>query len=95
MDTTLGIRQIPRIYLMAGRNLGARGHRVFFHVLVPAGLPHLVAGPKLGWAFAWRPLISAEMIFVSLGLGQFLMVGRDLNDMSQVIAVMLLIMAVG
>ena len=42
-----------------------------------------------------RSLISGEMIFVSLGLGQLLMMGRDLNDMSQVIAVMVLIIAIG
>ena len=95
LDTTLGIRHVPRIYLMAARNLGARRHRLFFHVLVPASLPHLVSGLKHGWAFAWRSLISGEMIFVSLGLGQLLMMGRDLNDMGQVIAVMVLIMAVG
>lgn len=95
LDTTLGIRHVPKIYLMAGRNLGASGFRMFFHVLVPASLPHLVSGLKHGWAFAWRSLISGEMIFVSLGLGQLLMMGRDLNDMSQVIAVMILIMAIG
>ncbi|MEP6643961.1 MAG: hypothetical protein ABJA69_05665 [Acidobacteriaceae bacterium] len=50
---------------------------------------------KQGWAFAWRSLISGEMIFVSLGLGQLLMMGRDLNDMNQVIAVMILIVAIG
>jgi NitT/TauT family transport system permease protein len=50
---------------------------------------------KQGWAFAWRSLISGEMIFVSLGLGQLLMMGRDLNDMSQVVAVMILIIALG
>jgi NitT/TauT family transport system permease protein len=62
---------------------------------LPASLPHLLAGLKQGWAFAWRSLISGEMIFVSLGLGHLLMMGRDLNDMSQVLAVMALIMAVG
>jgi len=54
-----------------------------------------VAGLKQGWAFAWRSLISGEMLFVSLGLGHLLMMGRDLNDMSQVLAVMALIMAIG
>jgi NitT/TauT family transport system permease protein len=54
-----------------------------------------VTGLKQGWAFAWRSLISGEMIFVTLGLGQLLMMGRDLNDMSQVIAVMILIVALG
>jgi NitT/TauT family transport system permease protein len=90
-----GRQQMPRIYGMAGRNLGARGFRLFWHVLLPASLPYIVSGLKQGWAFAWRSLISGEMIFVSLGLGQLLMMGRDLNDMNQVIAVMILIIAIG
>jgi NitT/TauT family transport system permease protein len=90
-----GRQQMPKIYGMAGRNLGARGFRLFWHVLLPASLPYIVSGLKQGWAFAWRSLISGEMIFVSLGLGQLLMMGRDLNDMSQVIAVMILIIAIG
>ena len=95
INTEAGVAHVPKLYLMAGRNLGARGLRLFLHVLLPASLPHLLAGLKQGWAFAWRWLISGEMIFVSLGLGHLLMMGRDLNDMSQVLAVMVLIMAIG
>jgi len=95
INTEAGVRHVPRIYMMAGRNLGARGHRLLLHVVLPASLPHIVTGLKQGWAFAWRSLISGEMIFVSLGLGHLLMMGRDLNDMSQVLAVMILIMAIG
>ena len=90
-----GRQQMPKIYGMAGRNLGARGFKLFWYVLLPASLPFILSGLKQGWAFAWRSLISGEMIFVSLGLGQLLMMGRDLNDMSQVIAVMMLIIAIG
>jgi NitT/TauT family transport system permease protein len=90
-----GRKQMPKIFGMAGRNLGARGLNLFWHVLLPASLPYIVSGLKQGWAFAWRSLISGEMIFVSLGLGQLLMMGRDLNDMSQVIAVMILIITIG
>jgi NitT/TauT family transport system permease protein len=90
-----GRQQMPKIYGMAGRNLGARGFKLFWCVLLPASLPFILSGLKQGWAFAWRSLISGEMIFVSLGLGQLLMMGRDLNDMSQVIAVMMLIIAIG
>jgi NitT/TauT family transport system permease protein len=90
-----GRKQMPKIYAMAGRNLGARGLKLFLYVLFPASLPYLLTGLKQGWAFAWRSLIAGEMIFVSLGLGQLLMMGRDLNDMSQVIAVMVLIIVIG
>jgi len=95
LNTETGVRHVPRIYLMAGRNLGARGPGLWLHVVLPASLPHVMAGLKQGWAFAWRSLISGEMLFVSLGLGHLLMMGRDLNDMSQVLAVMTLIMAIG
>jgi NitT/TauT family transport system permease protein len=90
-----GRNQMPKIYKMAGRNLGASGFKLFWYVLLPASLPFILSGLKQGWAFAWRSLISGEMIFVSLGLGQLLMTGRDLNDMSLVIAVMILIIAIG
>jgi NitT/TauT family transport system permease protein len=90
-----GRKQMPKIYAMAGRNLGASGFKLFLFVLLPASLPCLLTGLKQGWAFAWRSLIAGEMIFVSFGLGQLLMMGRDLNDMSQVIAVMILIVAIG
>jgi len=90
-----GRKQMPKIYGLAGRNLGASGFRLFWSVLLPASLPFIVNGMKQGWAFAWRSLIQAEMIFLSLGLGQLLMMGRDLSDMSQVMAVMILIIILG
>jgi NitT/TauT family transport system permease protein len=95
INVEAGLRNVPRIYAMAGRNLGASGVRLFLYVLLPASLPHLVSGLKQGWAFAWRSLLAGEMIFVSLGLGQLLMMGRDLNDISQVVAVMVLIILIG
>src|SRR5258708_33205290 len=80
---------------MGGRNLGASGFRLFWSVLLPASLPFIVNGMKQGWAFAWRSLIQAEMIFLSLGLGQLLMMGRDLSDMRQVMAVKILLIILG
>jgi NitT/TauT family transport system permease protein len=95
INVEAGLRNVPPIYPMAGRNLGAGGIRLFLFVLLPASLPHLVSGLKQGWAFAWRSLIAGEMIRSSLGLGQLLMMGRDLSDISQVVAVMVLIIAIG
>jgi NitT/TauT family transport system permease protein len=90
-----GRKQMPKIYGMAGRNLGARGFQLFWHVLLPASLPFIVSGLKQGWAFAWRSLITAEMLYVSLGLGQVLMMGRETSNMNAVIAVMILIIGLG
>jgi NitT/TauT family transport system permease protein len=93
--TKAGFDNVPRILSMAGRNLGAQGPQLFWHVLLPASLPYLVDGLKQGWAFAWRSLIQGEMLYVTLGLGQLLVAGRDLNDINQVVVVMVLIAGIG
>jgi NitT/TauT family transport system permease protein len=90
-----GRKQMPKIYAMAGRNLGARGFQLFWYVLLPASLPYIVTGLKQGWAFAWRSLITAEMLYASLGLGQVLMMGRETSNTNAVIAVMILIITIG
>src|ERR1700738_146425 len=90
-----GRKPMPKIYGMAGRNLGARGFPLLWHVLLPASLPYIVTGLKQGWAFAWRSLITAEMLYVSLGLGQVLMMGRETSNTNAVIAVMILIITIG
>lgn len=94
-NTKAGFDNVPRILSMAGRNLGAKGWPLFRYVLLPASMPYLLDGLRQGWAFAWRSLIAGEMIFVTVGLGQLLMVGRDLNDVNQVFAVMVIIALLG
>jgi NitT/TauT family transport system permease protein len=89
------VRHIPAIYLKAARNMGASGLMLYRTVVLPASLPTVVSGLKQGWSFAWRALMAGELLFVGPGLGRLLMLGRDLNDMAQVIAVMLVIVAVG
>lgn len=93
--TDAGVKNTPPLYLRAARNLGARGWKMYALVILPAALPSIITGMKLGWSFAWRSLMAAELLYVSLGLGQLLTMGRELNDMSQVIAVMLIIIAIG
>ncbi len=95
LATEAGVKNTPPLYLRAARNLGARGWRLYALVILPAALPAIITGMKLGWSFAWRSLMAGELLYVSLGLGQLLMMGRDLNDMSQVVAVMLVIIAIG
>lgn len=93
-----GIRNIPPIYLRAAKMLGARGPRLYREVLIPAAFPAIITGAKQGWAFAWRSLMAGELLSVSsgaLGLGQTLNHGRDLNDMSQVLAVMTILIVIG
>jgi NitT/TauT family transport system permease protein len=95
IHTNDGVKSIPPIYEKAGRNMGAGGLTLLWRVILPASLPSIMSGAKLGWSFAWRSLMAAELLYVSLGLGQLLMMGRELNDMAQVIAVMVIIIILG
>ena len=93
--TDSGIRNIPPIFLRAAKTMGVDGLKLYFRVVLPAALPAVATGMKLGWSFAWRSLMAGELLFVSMGLGHLLQVGRELNDMPQVLAVMFLISGVG
>ena len=90
-----GVKNTSPVYLKAARNMGARGIALYAQVILPAALPAILNGLKQGWTFAWRSLMAGELIFFSLSLGNLLETGRDLNDASQVMAVMLVIIAIG
>lgn len=86
--TSSGILHIPPLYLRAARTLGTRWYAMPGRVILPASLPAIITGLKLGWTFGWHGGVSAELIKSSVGLGFLLYMGRELNDASQVIAVM-------
>lgn len=89
------VRNIPSLYLRVARNMGAKNAALYTQVVLPAALPTFVSGLKQGWSFAWRSLMAGELIVVGPGLGGLLSMGRELNDMSQVIAIMLVIVTLG
>jgi len=95
INTYTGIKNIDPHYIEAARNMGAKGTQLITNVLIPAAFPYMISGFKQGWAFAWRGVIGAELLFSFLGLGFLLNVGRQLNEVSQVIAIMLVIMMIG
>jgi len=95
INTYTGVKNINPHYIEAARNMGAKGTQLVTNVLIPAAFPYMISGFKQGWAFAWRGVIGAELLFSFLGLGFLLNVGRQLNDVSQVIAIMLVIMVIG
>lgn len=90
-----GIKNVSPAYLRAARTMGTRPLSLYTDVLLPASLPAILTGAKLGWSFAWRALMSGELLVVGVGLGQQLQAGRDVADMSRVIGIMLVIIALG
>ena len=90
-----GVKNLPPGYVRAARTLGAKGFALVTDALFPATQATIVIAAKLGWAYAWRALMSGELLFATVGLGHDLTLGRELGDMSQVVAVMLAIMLLG
>ena len=90
-----GMKNINPLFVRAAKTMGAKGFSLYWNVIIPASLPSIISGLKQGWSFAWRALMAGEMISATKGLGQVLMVGRDLADISQVMAVMIVIVVLG
>jgi len=75
--------------------MGTPTTMLYTKVIFPAALPALVAGLKQAWSFAWRALMSGEVMSASVGLGYTLMLGRNLADINQVMTIMLIILLLG
>lgn len=90
-----GVKNVNPLFIRAAKTMGASGLNVYWNVIIPASLPSVITGLKQGWSFAWRALMAGEMMSATIGLGQVLVVGRDLADISQVTAVMIVIVFLG
>jgi NitT/TauT family transport system permease protein len=95
ISVRLGIKSVPNLLRQVGMTFGATRFQMYRHIILPSIVPSTVQGLKLGWSFAWRSLMAGELLVAGLGLGQMLTMGRDLNDMSLVMSVMLVIVAIG
>ena len=81
LNTYSGFLGVSETQRMAGRNYGLKGVRFVALILVPAALPAILSGLKVGWAFAWRTLIAAELVFGATssqgGLGWYIYQNRN------------------
>jgi NitT/TauT family transport system permease protein len=99
LNTHSGFRAVSQTLRMVGRNYGLKGFRYVRKILVPAAFPSILTGLKIGWAFAWRTLVAAELVFgVSSGqggLGWFIFENRNQLDIPAVFAGLLTVILIG
>jgi NitT/TauT family transport system permease protein len=99
LNTHSGFLGVSRTLRMVGRNYGLRGISYVARILIPAAFPSILTGLKIGWAFAWRTLIAAELVFgVSSGkggLGWFIFENRNTLDIPAVFAGLLTVIVIG
>jgi NitT/TauT family transport system permease protein len=95
MNTIAGVRHVDGIYLRAARNLGAGGGTLFMRVILPAAVPYILSGVRIGIGTAFIVVIVSEMIAVQNGLGFRILEAREYFWPDKVIAGMITIGLLG
>lgn len=99
LNADMGFRTISTTLQRAARTLGIRGLRMVWQVLLPAALPHLLTGIRIAWAFAWRTVVAAELVFGVAGgtggLGFYINQSRYFLQTDSVFAGLVVISALG
>ncbi|TCT05748.1 NitT/TauT family transport system permease protein [Paralcaligenes ureilyticus] len=99
LNTQAGFLAVSHTLRMVGRNYELRGLRYVAKILIPAAFPSILTGLKIGWAFAWRTLIAAELVFGVAsgkgGLGWYIFENRNLLDIPAVFAGLLTVIIIG
>jgi len=99
LNTHSGFLAVSNTLRMVGRNYGLRGPRLIAKILIPAAFPSILTGLKIGWAFAWRTLIAAELVFgVSSGkggLGWYIYEHKNMLDIPAVFAGLFTVILIG
>jgi sulfonate transport system permease protein len=99
LNTHSGFTSVSPTLRMAGQNIGLRGLSYVAFLLIPAAFPSILTGLKIGWAFAWRTLIAAELVFGvssrSGGLGWFIFENRNQLETASVFAGLFTVIIIG
>lgn len=99
LNMMTGFKSMPKIYKELGQNFGLTTFGIIRNIMIPASLPYLLTGFKIGWARAWRALISAEMIFGAAGgkggLGWYIFKNRVFMDTPGMFAGLIVIIVIG
>ena len=72
-----GFKAVPKMHIESGRNIGLNRFGLIFGIYIPSSFSNIISGVRVGWARAWRGLISAEMIF---GAAQAAGIGTYINN---------------
>jgi NitT/TauT family transport system permease protein len=99
LSTFSGFQSVSSTLRMTGRNYGLRGVKLVLFVLIPAAMPAILSGLRVGWAFAWRTAIAAELVFGtssgSGGLGWYIYENRNELNTDQVFAGLIAVVVIG
>jgi len=73
INTMTGVKQVDRVFVEMARSFGAREKEVFFKIILPAAMPAIMAGVRLGMGRAVKGMVTAEMLLTLTGIGAMIM----------------------
>ena len=96
LGTTAGVQTVERAFIRSARNFGFEGQRLFRLVVIPAALPQIITGMRIGLGVAWLVVVAAEMVAINSGLGFLIIDARNMgNRYDLVVAGMVMIGVIG
>jgi len=99
LNTYIGFRAVSTTWRMVGQNYGLSNLSLVLRILIPGAFPNILAGLKIGWAFSWRTVIAAELVFGSSsgrgGVGWYIYQNKNLLEIPHVFAGLLTVILFG
>lgn len=95
INTTVGVQQIPQDYRNVARVLRLSNHKYFFKILLPAAVPYIFTGLRIGIGLSWLAIIAAEMLVGGVGIGFYIWDAYNNSLMSQIILALIYVGIVG
>lgn len=95
ITSSTAFKNVSPLHIRVARTMGSSGVHLFRTIILPATIPQLIAGLRVAWALAWRAVLAGELLGGSGGLGTLLDMGRSLQAMDLVFAIMIIIGVIG
>lgn len=95
INTAVGVQRIPQDYTNVARVLQLSGPKYFLKILLPAALPYIFTGLKIGIGLSWLAIVAAEMLIGGVGIGTFIWDAYNSAKVSEIILALLYVGLVG
>jgi len=95
LNTAVGVRQIPQDYRNISRVLRLNGFEYFFKILLPASVPYMFTGLRIGVGLSWLAIVAAEMLVGGVGIGFFIWDGWNSSLLSEIILALIYVGIIG
>ena len=95
LNTAVGVRQIPQDYRNIARVLRLNAFEYFFRIVLPASVPYMFTGLRIGVGLSWLAIVAAEMLVGGVGIGFFIWDAWNSSLLSEIILALIYVGIIG